>query len=168
MHELEIPWEAHSFTDGTAFGDRHDDIASYAKISYVLKRLDQTWDNAKKWFGVANSALLGTYARLGDVFQSNYDEVNLHHIYERFKLCGHRDRLLIVMSDGATCGSTQTLTDLVKQITDEGTLVLGLGICNRNVEEIYPNHVTFTKMEDLAKLPEFFADMIVKLKKGDL
>lgn len=102
------------------------------------------------------------------MFQSNYDEVNLHHIYERFKLCGHRDRLMIVMSDGATCGSTETLGNLVQSILQEGTLILGIGICNRNVEGIYPNHVTFTTMEDLAKLPEFFAEMIVKLKKGDL
>lgn len=57
MHELEIPWEAHSFTTGWFDGD-HSDYSGHGKLSYVLKRFDQTWDNAKKWFGVANSALL--------------------------------------------------------------------------------------------------------------
>ncbi|HEY8364076.1 MAG TPA: hypothetical protein VIK84_00770, partial [Haloplasmataceae bacterium] len=94
------------------------------------------------------------------------DEISIKHIYEKFKKCGHKDRLMIVLSDGLTCGSVKALTELTNRILSEGTLILGIGLCTDEVKESYKHHFILSSDKDLQLLPKFLGDTLVSFRLG--
>ena len=52
-----------------------------------------------------------------------------------------KDKVLIVISDGATCGSWKDLQITAENIEARGVTMLGIGIFDDNVRRIYKNHV---------------------------
>lgn len=134
-----------------------------------IKEFDDDFDTAKKYFGITDSNLLQhylcDYSRIG-CFCGNEDEVNLYYLWKEFQRNRHKDKLMIVISDGETCGDTQTLRNLINEITKSKIAIVGLGIQSRAVESIYPNYKLFDTAQSLEKLPEYLTTTLFKFAKG--
>ena len=66
-----------------------------------------------------------------------------------------KDKVLIVISDGATCGDWKDLKHVAEKIEKQGVTILGIGIFDSNVESIYKNNVVLRTQEDLETLGSF-------------
>ena len=98
----------------------------------------------------------------------NLDERSLKYCSDELDKQPQKDKILIVISDGATCGSIKVLRQQVDKISSRGTTVLGIGICDDNVTQAYKNHIVLKNIEDLDKLAPFLNNYLVKniMKKG--
>ena len=135
-----------------------------------MKEFDDKFEDSKDFLGITDYDIYGHYIDDDDLrrlqFAGNEDEVNLYYIWKEFLRNKHKDKLLIVISDGETCGSSNTLRNLVKQIEASGISVLGLGIQSRAVENLYTNYKLFDSKESLDSLPEFLTSTLFKFAKG--
>lgn len=68
---------------------------------------------------------------------ANVDEFNLAHAAERLNRTGATVRVLVVLSDGMTRGSAESLAIAVRAAESTGVTVLGIGIGGDTVETIY-------------------------------
>ena len=67
----------------------------------------------------------------------------------------------MVLCDGATTGSRDSLKRIIRQIEDDGIIVIGLGIMCSEVANIYPRHKLFASMEELEReLPQYLIDTL--------
>lgn len=118
---------------------------------YVVKAFDERWEASEP----ALSGLFWTAARPADaaaaarkeidvappvsMFEkaANVDELNVTHAAERLAARQAQVRLLVVLADGMTRGSVESLTASVEAIEWSGTPVLGIGIGDNTVEAAY-------------------------------
>ena len=82
---------------------------------------------------------------------ANVDEFNLVHAAERMARLGAKVRVMIVLADGMTRGSAEALTHSVAAIEGSGTTVIGIGIGDHTVHEVYHRHEVVEQPEDLAQ-----------------
>jgi hypothetical protein len=68
---------------------------------------------------------------------ANVDEFNLVHAAERLAAQHASHRILVVLADGMTRGSVQTLAETVESIEHSGATVLGIGIGDDTVRAAY-------------------------------
>lgn len=135
--------------------------------TYRLKRFKDSFDTSKYYLGVSDCEILGTYDydKTFRCFAGNTDEINLFHVYQEYKKEPYKNKVLIVISDGITCGSTESLRNLAKEIEDE-MFVIGIGACSRAPENIYERSKIFANTSELTKLPDFMSEMLLYLSKG--
>ena len=135
-----------------------------------MKRFEDSFDDAKDFLGITDYDVYGHYIDddnlQGLQFCGNEDEVNLYYIWKEFQRNKHKDKLIIVISDGETCGSSDTLRKLVKEIEASGISIMGLGIQSRAVASLYTNYKLFDTKESLDGLPEFLTSTLFKFAKG--
>ena len=153
-----IPLEVSCFTE------------SWSSGCYTIRMKDfkDSFDQALPYLGITDQDICRTYKcdeRI-PTFAGNKDEVNLYYVYQEFKRNKHKDKVIIVISDGETCGSSQQLRDLISLIEKDGIHVIGLGIQSRAVSTIYKEHYLFDTQESLDKLPTFLTELFLKLAKG--
>lgn len=118
---------------------------------YLVKSFDDRWAAAEAslaglfWTAV-KPAEAATAARRDpasfppvSMFEkaANVDELNVSHAAER--LAGRRTqvRMLVVLADGMTRGSVESLAASVDAVEHTGTMVLGIGIGDATVEAAY-------------------------------
>lgn len=138
-------------------------------VTIRIKTFEDDFDNARKYFGITDSDLVEHYSYDRNVvhpFWGNRDEVNLYYIWKDLLRNEHKDKLLIVISDGETCGSTDTLRKLVQEIKKSGISIIGLGIQSRAVSRIYPEYKLFDTEQSLSDLPKFLTDTLFRFAKG--
>lgn len=138
-------------------------------ITIHIKSFNESLEQSLPYFGLLDSDLCKSYSYDKDeipLFFGNIDEVNIYHIWKNFLKCPHKNKLMIVISDGETCGSSETLRNLVKDIEASGIHVIGLGIQSRAAASIYPDCKTFVSNESLNELPEFMTDLLLKYSRG--
>jgi hypothetical protein len=132
---------------------------------YLLKTFDQRWEAAEP----SVAGLFWTAAKPRDAAQAarrnpdesapvsmfekaaNVDELNLSHAAERLAARQTQVRLLVVLADGMTRGSVETLAASVDAIEQSGTTVLGIGIGDATVEAAYSRHRVVAKPEALTE-----------------
>lgn len=135
-----------------------------------MKRFEDSFDNAKDFLGITDYDVYSHYIDDDNLqnlqFCGNEDEVNLYYIWKEFQRNKHKDKLIIVISDGETCGSSDTLRKLVKEIEASGISIMGLGIQSRAVASLYTNYKLFDTKESLDGLPEFLTSTLFKFAKG--
>lgn len=68
---------------------------------------------------------------------ANVDEYNVIHAAERMARLGAQVRVLVVLADGMTRGSVESLRAAVTGVEASGTTVLGIGIGDDTVENAY-------------------------------
>ncbi|CAN5892730.1 hypothetical protein BH23ACT5_BH23ACT5_13680 [soil metagenome] len=68
---------------------------------------------------------------------ANVDEYNLAHAAERMSRLGAQVRVLVVLADGMTRGSVDSLRSVVTSLEGAGTTVLGIGIGDDTVVNAY-------------------------------
>lgn len=135
--------------------------------TYRIKSFKDKFDNSKYFLGVSDSEIVSTYNfdRAFITFAGNTDEINLFHVYQEYKKESYKDKVLIVISDGVTCGSTDSLRRLAKEIEDE-IFVIGIGACSSAPASIYARSKIFASTSELSGLADFMSEMLFNLSKG--
>lgn len=82
---------------------------------------------------------------------SNVDEFNVKHAAERMERLGATVRVLIVLADGMTRGSLQTLARTVTETEATGTTVLGIGVGDDTVTRAYNRNAVVHRPDALTK-----------------
>lgn len=148
LNRLHIPFAVDAFTEG--------DCA----VTINLKDYDELYSKTKTNMTLFTEEL---QVRELNTWCGNVDEANLKYVSHNLADQPQKDKLLIVISDGATCGSYETLGRLAQSIENSGMMVLGIGIYDHNVESIYKKHMVVSNSDDLAKLGSFLNKWLVKL-----
>ncbi|MBU1227285.1 MAG: hypothetical protein KJ698_08760 [Actinobacteria bacterium] len=132
---------------------------------YVIKTFDQRWQTAERalsglFWTAANPAEAATDARRTagqsppvSMFEkaANVDEINVMHAVERLARRNTQVRLLVVLADGMTRGSVETLAAAVDGAEVGGTTVLGIGIGDDTVEAAYSRSQIVERPDELTK-----------------
>jgi hypothetical protein len=82
---------------------------------------------------------------------ANVDEFNLQHAAERLAAQHATHRILVVLADGMTRGSVQTLGETVASVEHSGATVLGIGIGDDTVRAAYSRAQVVEHPLDLAE-----------------
>lgn len=135
--------------------------------TYRMKTFKDKFENSKYFLGTSDYEILRTYEYdpTFRTFAGNTDEINLFHVYQEYKKEPYKDKVLIVISDGATCGSTESLRNLAKEIEDE-IFVIGIGACSTAPASIYARSKIFASTKELESLADFMSEMLFNLSKG--
>lgn len=135
--------------------------------TYRMKTFKDKFENSKYFLGTSDYEILDTYEydHTFRCFAGNTDEINLFHVYQEYKKEPYKDKVLIVISDGATCGSTESLRNLAKEIEDE-IFVIGIGACSTAPASIYARSKIFASTKELEGLADFMSEMLFNLSKG--
>ncbi len=82
---------------------------------------------------------------------ANVDEFNVIHAAERMARLGADVRILMVLADGMTRGSVDSLSRSVSAVEESGTTVIGLGIGDHTVDLAYQRHEVVVEPDQLAR-----------------
>jgi hypothetical protein len=118
---------------------------------YLVKRFNQRWRSAEDvlaglFYAAASPQDAAREARRSQeesppvsMFEkaANVDEFNLAYAAERLASQHASHRILVVLADGMTRGSVQTLAETVEDIEHGGATVLGIGIGDDTVRSAY-------------------------------
>lgn len=132
---------------------------------YVVKSFEQRWEEAEPalaglFWTAAKPAEAATAARKDpeqsppvSMFEkaANVDELNVTHAAERLAARKSQVRMLVVLADGMTRGSIETLTASVDAVEGSGTTVLGIGIGDATVEAAYSRSRVVARPEALTR-----------------
>ena len=102
-------------------------------------------------------------------WNGNIDEVNIGAIVSKLLERPEKNKILIVYSDGETCGNEDTLRKLIKGYESQGVYTFGVGVRDEAVAKIYEHHIILETREDLMKVLEEINKFItsVVIKGGD-
>lgn len=132
-------------------------------ITIIEKDFEDEFEKTKPYFGINSSSTIDRLhsAKRIPTFAGNSEEINLFYIWKRFQRVNHKTKILMVLCDGATTGSRDSLKRIIRQIEDDGIIVIGLGIMCSEVANIYPRHKLFGSMEELEReLPQYLIDTL--------
>jgi hypothetical protein len=132
---------------------------------YLVKSFDQQWGLAEPalsglFWTAAKPAESATAARRDptgsppvSMFEkaANVDELNVAHAAERLGARHSQVRMLVVLADGMTRGSVETLAASVDAVEQSGTTVLGIGIGDATVEAAYSRSQVCARPEALTR-----------------
>jgi len=132
---------------------------------YLVKSFDQPWQAAEPalaglfWTTAkpAESAMAARRDPTGSppvsMFEkaANVDELNVSHAAERLGRRHSQARMLVVLADGMTRGSVETLAASVDAVERSGTTVLGIGIGDATVEAAYSRSQVCARPEELTR-----------------
>jgi len=132
---------------------------------YVVKSFEQRWEEAEPglaglfWTAARPSEAAAAARKDPDqappvsMFEkaANVDELNVSHAAERLAARRSQVRMLVVLADGMTRGSIETLTASVDAVEDSGTTVLGIGIGDATVEAAYSRSRVVAQPEALTR-----------------
>lgn len=146
LNRLHIPFSVDGFTYGSS------------SITISLKKYHEPYEKVKTNMTLFTSLFevkkLSTWC-------GNVDEVNLKYVSNKLLGQPQKDKVLIVISDGATCGSWKDLKRTAEDIEAQGVTVLGIGIYDDNVKDIYKNHTVITNQNDLESLGDFLNKYLI-------
>ena len=131
---------------------------------YLLKRFSQRWRTSEDslaglFYAAAAPQDAAKEARRSpdtsppvSMFEkaANVDEFNLAYAAERLASQHATHRILVVLADGMTRGSVQTLAETVESIEHSGATVLGIGIGDDTVRSAYSRAQVVEQPLDLA------------------
>lgn len=140
LYRLNVPFEVSAFTE-------------YGNTAITID-FHRFGDNFKKT--KLGACVFTSQIRVGPplhTFFGNVDESNLQFVGTRFLATRQeKDKILIVLSDGATTGSDRLLSKVSQSFQKKGLTLLGIGIVDDNVEGIYSDHHVFSSTEDLKNM----------------
>jgi hypothetical protein len=132
---------------------------------YLIKTFDEPWRRAEDllaglfWTAVepAGAATAARRDPAGappvSLFDkaANVDEYNLIHAADRMGRRRTNVRVLVVLSDGMTRGSSSALASTARDIERSGTTVLGIGIGDATVQDTYGRYELAEQPEQLTR-----------------
>ena len=131
---------------------------------YLLSTFNEPWRRAEDvlaglFWAAAEPGEAGMAARRApketppvSLFEkaANVDEFNLVYAAERMAAHRAQVRVLVVLADGMTRGSSESLAGAVEAVEAQGTTVLGIGIGDDTVETTYSRHQIVARPDELA------------------
>ena len=156
----QTPYEVFCFT-------KTDDSESGTAYTVIQKEEKDKLEDVKTYLGVNDARLVHRIPGYSECeipfFGGNSEEWNLHYLYEnRIKKSPHKNKILVVLCDGATCGNPRDLKSVIKHMEDEGVIVIGIGVC-ADLTAYYKNCKTFMDTRELQEgLAEFLVGIIEK------
>ena len=129
----------------------------------IEKDFEDEFAATKPYFGINSTSTIGYLSSIKKIptFAGNSEEINLYYIWKRFQKVKHKTKILMVLCDGATTGSRDSLKRIIKQIEDDGIIVIGIGIMCSEVASLYPRHKLFNSAEELDRdLPQYLIDTL--------
>lgn len=132
-------------------------------VTIIEKDFDDDFNTAKPYFGINSTSTIGylSSAKRIPTFAGNSEEINLYYIWKRFQKVKHKTKILMVLCDGATTGSRDSLKRIIQKIEDDGIIVIGIGIMCSQVASLYPRHKLFNSAEELDRdLPQYLIDTL--------
>ena len=146
LNRLHIPFSVDVFTEGNA------------AVTINLKDYNESYDKKKTNMTLFTEQFdchpLATWC-------GNIDEINLQYVSQELLDRREKDKVIIVISDGATCGSWRDLKQTAENIENRGVTILGIGIFDENVKDIYKNHVILKDQKDLEMLGAFLNKYLI-------
>lgn len=153
----------------------HDDFATIVNI----KEFRDSFRTCKPYLGLACYDLDGDYtcivpsnssyhdgARL--LWSCNYDEVCVSFVATALEARQESYKVLVVLSDGGTCGSQDDLISAVKNISTNANIgMVGIGIGTDLPKKIYPDCKIYRDIKELQDLPVFLGEKLLKIMKGE-
>jgi hypothetical protein len=82
---------------------------------------------------------------------ANVDEFNVSYASDRLLARRATVRILVVLADGMTRGSVESLTETVRQAEVAGTTVLGIGIGDGTVQAAYSRNQVVERPDALTR-----------------
>lgn len=153
-----IPFECLAFT-------KTYDGSEGTCITIKIKDFDDTFESSKPYFAINDSSLVRklTSALYVPTFRGNSEEVNLYYIWKKLIDVKHKTKLVFVLCDGETTGSSEDLKSVVKNMEADGIVVVGIGICDSSVKNSYGTYKCFGSTEELEKdLAPYLIDTLSK------
>lgn len=153
-----IPFCASVFT-------KTEDYSTGVSVTVVEKKFEDDFTEMKPYFAINDSYLKRYVSAEKEIplFRGNSEEVNLYYIWQEFRKVKHDSKLLIVMCDGETTGSKNTLRTVIDSIETDGIGVIGVGIQCRAVRELYPKSKLFSTTTEIKEnLPQFLIDTLTE------
>lgn len=146
LDRLHIPFSVDVFTEGRS------------AITISLKDYNETYAKTK-----TNMTLFTQQFDVDKLctWSGNIDEINLQYVSYDLLQRKEVDKVLLVISDGATCGSWKTLKQVASNIEKQNVTVLGIGIFDNNVENIYSKHIVLREQKDLEGLGAFLNKYLI-------
>lgn len=146
LDRLHIPFSVDVFTEGIS------------AITISLKDYNETYAKTK-----TNMTLFTQQFDVDKLctWSGNIDEINLQYVSYDLLQRKEADKVLLVISDGATCGSWKTLKQVASNIEKQNVTVLGIGIFDNNVENIYSKHIVLREQKDLEGLGAFLNKYLI-------
>lgn len=147
LNRLHIPFAVDAFTEGSSC------------VTIKLKEFNDSYNKVK-----TNMTLLTEQYDVRELatFSGNIDEVNLMYVRDILNQQRQQDKVCIVISDGATCGSWKDLRKVAQRMEAQGITVLGIGVYDENVKDIYTNHLILKTQQDLEGLGAFLNKYLVR------
>lgn len=147
LNRLHIPFAVDAFTEGSSC------------VTIKLKEFNDSYNKVK-----TNMTLLTEQYDVRELatFSGNIDEVNLMYVRDILNQQRQKDKVCIVISDGATCGSWKDLRKVAQSMEAQGITVLGIGVYDENVKDIYTNHLILKTQQDLEGLGAFLNKYLVR------
>ncbi len=105
----------------------------------IYKDFDEPFRNIK-------NRLVNIYPRF-----NNWDEEHLQFAYRRLINRSEREKVIIITSDGQPNGDASHLVDTVLRLGKLGVRVIGVGVVDPFVEQIYPNHIVVKHLDQLSE-----------------
>jgi hypothetical protein len=144
-----------------------------------IKEYKDSLRTSKPYLGLACSDLEGSYAcQVPDeydyrdgarlLWNCNYDECCVAFVATALESRQEAYKVLVVLSDGGTCGSQDDLIKAVKNISDSSNIgLVGIGIGTDLPSKIYPDCKIFRDIKELEGLPVFLGEKLLKIMKGE-
>ena len=143
----------------------HADRLTRTVNHYLVKAFDQRWQVAEDhlaglFWTAAHPADAAAEARRDpaesppvSMFEkaANVDELNVSHAAERLGRRPATVRMLVVLADGMTRGSVETLAATVDAAEHSGITVLGIGIGDDTVTTAYGRHQVVERPDELTR-----------------
>lgn len=143
------------------------DSAGATCYTYRIKTFKDIFQNVKYMLGVTSYRINSSYVGSGkDIrfFAGNIDEINLYHIGEEYKSEPYKDKVLIIISDGETCGNKDNLKELASKL-EKDFYIVGIGATTNAPASIYSHSKIFKSLTDLEGLPDYLGEVLLDLSK---
>lgn len=146
LYRLKLPFSVYGFTEnGPVYTIKFKDFEdNYKDIKYLLSVF------------ITQNDIPGT-----SIWSGNEDEVNISYLFKNFKEKSYKDKVMLVMSDGMTCGSSTKLRELIKSIEKQNVNVLGIGLKDKHVKEYYSKNIILQTEEDMEGLAPFLNQYLI-------
>lgn len=144
-----------------------------------IKEFKDSFRTSKPYLGLACYDLYDCYeSQIPDeygyrdgarvLWNCNFDESCVSFVATALESRQEAYKVLIVLSDGGTCGSQDDLVAAVKNITASSKIgMVGIGIGTDLPSKIYPDCKIYRDTKELQDLPVFLGEKLLKIMKGE-
>ncbi|MFL2932317.1 MAG: cobaltochelatase CobT-related protein [bacterium] len=97
-------------------------------------------------FSQTRNRLVNIYPRF-----NNWDEEHLLFAFKRITQRSEKEKIIIITSDGQPNGDASHLISTASQISRNGVRLIGVGVVDSFVEQIYENHIVVKELSQLTQ-----------------